>query len=63
MLLTVQLEELMKRLWSSPDYIRPSSPEVLLENLIWIYGDQALKDHIFVMNVKSRCSLHSCTYF
>jgi hypothetical protein len=48
MLLTIELEERMKRLWNSPAYIAPSSPEVLLENLAWVSGNNELKDMIFV---------------
>lgn len=47
-LLTIELEERMKRLWSSPNYIAPSSPEVLLKNLSWVYGNNELKDFVFV---------------
>jgi hypothetical protein len=48
MLLTIAIEERMKRLWSSPNYIAPSSPEVLLKNLSWVYGNVELKDFVFV---------------
>ncbi|CAL8104179.1 unnamed protein product [Orchesella dallaii] len=46
-LLTVVLEERMKRLWNCPSYIAPPAPEVLLANLNWLYGHEELRDHIF----------------
>ncbi|ODM88203.1 Sodium/hydrogen exchanger 10, partial [Orchesella cincta] len=46
-LLTIVLEERMKRLWNSPSYIAPPAPEVLLANLNWLYGHDELRDHIF----------------
>jgi hypothetical protein len=50
-LLTLEIEERMKRLWSSPNYIAPSSPEVLIQNLPWVYGNRDLKDFIFVRKI------------
>lgn len=47
-LLTIVLEERMKNLHFSPNYIAPPAPEVILENLNWVYGHQELRDFIFV---------------
>ncbi len=47
-LLNIVLEERMKNLLFSPNYIAPPVPEVLLENLNWVYGHQELRDYIFV---------------
>jgi len=48
-LLSIAIEEKMKRLWNSPSYITPSSPELLFGNINWIMNNADLSSYIIVI--------------
>jgi hypothetical protein len=46
------IEENMKRLWTSPASIKPSDPVLLLGNVTWIIGDDALMKFMKVSPIR-----------
>ena len=47
-ILTVKLEENMKKLWKAPPSIAPAPPEALLQNVNWILGNEEIYKFLHV---------------